>query len=386
MKNLLLLLCMLVWRGAIAQNFNYNQGGATTHNYYEEIPYEEVSGEMVIHVMVGGKARRFIFDTGAPVMLSDSLAGELKAKELRQDTLTDIVSNKFVMSIVSADIKIGKTTFAGIPAIKGFKGDIMKCWNPDGIVGSNLLRHSIVSFDKARRVIIITDQLSKLHLNARNKAKLTTSNDTQSSPILNIAVDTVDMQIEFDSGDSGFLRITDEIAQPLLQRKLCEVLDKGYGSGGMGMGGLQANAPKLKLLFTPFKIGGETFKQAICSSNATGIPGIGSELLNYGTLTLDYLHGDYYFDPLKSEVELDKKSWPVDFWVTDGKLTAAVVWDKLAAQIKPDEQIIAIDGTKYNNLSFCDMINNTFLDGKQTAVLTVKDAAGKLRKVTINYQ
>lgn len=372
---------------AAAQNFDYNRGGATTSHYYEEIPYEDVNGLLVIHVTVGGKSRRFIFDTGAPVMLSDSLASELKLKEIQADSVTDINYHKFLMSIASIDIKIGKTTFAGVPAIKGFKGDIMKCWNPDGIIGSNLVRHSIVSFNKVGHVIIITDDINKLKLSAQNKGKLGTNSDTQSSPILNIGVNNaVDMQIEFDSGDSGFLRITDDIAQPLLQRKLCEVLDKGYGAGGMGMGGLQGNAQKLKLLFTPFKIGDETFKQAICSTSITGIPGMGNQLLNYGTLTLDYLHGDYYFDPLKPEVELDKKSWPVDFWVKDGNLIAAVVWDKLAAQIKPEEQIVAIDGTKYGNLSFCDMINNTFLDGKETTVFTVKDAAGKLRQVTIKYE
>jgi hypothetical protein len=70
------------------------------------------------------------------------------------------------------EIKIGNTTFAGIPTLVNLP-DQLKCWHVDGIVGSNLLRNSIVVFDGQKHQIIITDQLDKLpFLNKKNSGIL----------------------------------------------------------------------------------------------------------------------------------------------------------------------------------------------------------------------
>ena len=386
MKNLLFSLLLFSSLGASAQKFTFNAGNALTKAYYEELPYEDLNGKLFITVEVGNKPRRFLFDTGAVCMVSEGLADEMNLTNIHTDDVIDVNATHFKMNVVKLDIKYGNTLFAGIPALRGLQGEVFKCWAIDGIIGSNILRNSLVRFNSTKHTIIITNQKDKLQLNSTNSGKLNIHTDGQSTPIMTIPFGkNATMAMEFDSGDNKLLRLTDGLVNQITKSKVYRVVGLGFGANNMGAMGLQKNAPKRRLLIPFFNLGGEQFSNALTDTNDSGIPGIGTELLKYGTLTLDYINQKYYFDPFAPAVKLDARGWPVALTIKNNQLVVGAVWNDLKGQANPGEQVIAVDGKDYSQIDLCDLVNKKpILDGKQTAVLTIKNIDGSIRKLTID--
>ncbi|MGY0036275.1 retropepsin-like aspartic protease [Pedobacter sp. NJ-S-72] len=279
--NLYLLLA--ICSGAYAQNLTYNQGGTSAKNYYEEIPYQTINGKMFIQVELNSKKHKFLFDTGAPVAIGPELVTELKARFLDEDTLSDVNGVTDTMGVVQIPkIKIGSIQFNHIPAIPAitFFPDFYKCWNIDGVIGSNILRNSIVSIDGIRHVIILTDQLEKLKLNDSYSSEMVTNTSYQSNPIIKVVLkDNITLNLGFDTGDNEFLRISEDIINQLPDSGVYQTLAKGYGANTIGGLGLQQSAEKYLLRFPEMKIGNSLFNNIIVETNKSGTSAIGSKII-----------------------------------------------------------------------------------------------------------
>ncbi|MBB5621010.1 hypothetical protein HDE69_002063 [Pedobacter cryoconitis] len=382
--NLCLLLAFCL--RANAQEFTYNQGGTSAKNYYEEIPYQTINGKMFIQVELHGKKHKFLFDTGAPVAISPQLVTLLKAKFLDEDTLSDVNGVTDTMGVVQIpQIKIGKVRFDHIPAITLFP-DFYRCWGIDGVIGSNILRNSIVSIDGKKQVIILTDQLEKLKLNDSYSSQMITNTSYQSNPIIKIQLkDNITVDLGFDTGDNEFLRISEELVSQLPDSGVYEILAKGYGANTIGGLGLQQSAEKYLLRLPQIKIGNGLFNNTIMETNKSGTSAIGSKILLYGIVTLDFIHSKFYFNSIKKDNEVREKQWPFVPTVINDRLAIGVVWDKYKNEVKPGQRIMAIDDVDYSNVTLCDMLNRPhILAGKETANITVKDEQGNLQKIQIS--
>lgn len=382
--NLFLLLAVCLQ--ANAQEFTYNQGGTTSSNYYEEIPYQTINGKMFIQVELRGKKHKFLFDTGAPVAISPELVKQLKAKFLDEDTLSDVNGVTDTMGVVQIpDIKIGKVQFNHIPAITLFP-DFYRCWGIDGVIGSNILRNSIVSINGTKQVIILTDQLEKLRLNDSYSSPMITNTSYQSNPVIKMVLkDNITIDLGFDTGDNEFLRISEDLVSQLPDSGAYEILAKGYGANTIGGLGLQQSAEKYLLRFPQIKIGNGMFNNTIVETNKSGTSAIGSKILKYGIVTLDFIHSRFYFNSINKDNEVREKQWPFVPTVINDRLAVGVVWDKYKNEVKPGQQILAIDEVDYSKVTLCDMLNRPhILAGKETAIITVKDEHGALKQIQIS--
>ena len=386
--KLLTCLLLLVSPACFAQTFTFNQGGTDSKNYYEEIPYENINGKIFLEGEIAGKKHRFLFDTGAPVAISKELAAELNAKVLHKDIIDDtFLHTDSVTTVELNDLKLGGLAFNHIPAITLFPA-FYSCYHIDGVIGSNLLRNMIVSIINSKHIIVFTDQKNKLNLKSKNSTELISKQGYQSDPQIKIVMkNKVTLTIPFDSGDNEFLRINDKMVASLKQYALFDTLAKGYGASTIGLMGLQTAADKYLFKVAFFNVGNGRFDNLIVESNKDAIPAIGSKLLEYGTVTLDFINSKFYFDANTAVNDLVEKQWPLRTTFADNKLIAGVIWQKAAGLVKQGEQIIAIDDTDYSNVTICDLVNNKPpFYGKDTAVLTLKDPQGNTRKVTINKE
>ncbi|QNK64151.1 clan AA aspartic protease [Pedobacter sp. PAMC26386] len=386
--KLIINLCLLLatCSGASAQEFTYNQGGTSAKNYYEEIPYQTINGKMFIQVELNGKKHKFLFDTGAPVAISPQLVKELNAQFLDEDTLADVNGVTDTMGVVQVnEIKLGHTKFSHIPAITLFP-DFYRCWNIDGVIGSNILRNSIVSIDGARKIIILTDQLKKIKLNDSYSSELITNTSYQSNPIIKVILkDNITINLGFDTGDNEFLRISEDLVSQLPDSGVYNILAKGYGANTIGGLGLQQSAEKYLLKFPVLKVGNGVFNNVIVETNKSGTSAIGSKILKYGIVTLDFIHNKFYFNSKQQNNEVKEKQWPFVPTVINDRLSIGVVWDKYKNEVEPGQQIITIDEVDYSKVTLCDMLNRPhILAGKEAANITLKDDRGNLRKIQIS--
>eukprot|EP01133_Synstelium_polycarpum_P011834 gene11834-13795_t len=390
MKRSSLLFSLLIFSTVtcFAQSFSYNLGGLQVSNYYEEIPYESINGKIFLQVEVAGKAHKFLFDTGAPCALSPELVSELNATIIHKDLVRDAVGDKDSLSAVLVDeIKIGNLRFMGIPAIDIFP-DFYRCWGIEGVIGSNLLRNSIVRIDASRHLIIFTDQPEKLNLNPKKAIPLITKTNYQSDPQIQIKLkDKVNLTLGFDTGDNTFLRMSEELMKRVSKLNVYQVLQQGYGSSTISVFGLQKNAEKYLIKIPFIQVGDARFNEVITSTDKGAIPAVGAKLLEYGIVTLDFIHGKFYFDPKQEKNEMFEKQWPIQPTVNGKKFIVGLVWDKMTDQIKAGEQILAIDDKDYSEINICNLMqNNPVLYGKEAAVLTLKDDKGSIRKVRISKE
>jgi predicted aspartyl protease len=387
MKLITFLLFLLPVAG-FSQGFTLNEGGPVEKNYYCEIPFEYVNGKMFLTGEIGGKKHRFLFDTGAPVAVSNELATEINAKTIHKIDIHDTYLHADSTNIVQLNgIKLGDITFNQIPAITLFP-DIYRCYGIDGVIGSNLLRSSIISIDNNRHLIIITDQKSKLDLKAKNSTDLIFKPGLQSDPQIKIVLkNKLTLTTPFDTGDNTFFRLNDKTVADLKQYALFDTLAKGYGASGMSLMGMQNAAPKYLFKVSFITVGNGKFNNLITESSKDAIPAIGCKLIEYGVVTLDFIHGKFYFDAYQPEVDLNEKQFAVKPIFADNKLVAGVVWEKAKDLVKQGEQILTIDGKDYSNVTLCDLLNNKLpLAGKENAVLTIKNAQGEIRKVNISRE
>ncbi|MBB6498666.1 retropepsin-like aspartic protease [Pedobacter cryoconitis] len=381
--NLVLLLaCYSVTN---AQVFTYNQGGTSAKDYYAEIPYQTINGKMFIQVELNGKKHKFLFDTGAPVAVSPALSAELKAPFVDEDTLSDVNGITDTIGVVKLkNIKLGSIMFTDIPAITLFP-DFYKCWNIDGVIGSNILRNSIVSINETKHLIILTDQLNKLALNDSYSSELTTDNSYQSNPMIKILLgNDITVDLGFDTGDNEFLRISEEITDELPATGIYNVLANGYGANTIGGLGLQQRAEKHLIRIGTIKLGNSEFTNVITETNKGGTSAIGSKILQYGIVTLDFIHSKFYFNSHHPKNEVKEKQWPFVPTVINDRLSIGVVWDKYKNEVKPGQQIVAIDDVDYSGVTLCDMLNRPHvLANKNTATISIKDDEGKIQKIKI---
>ncbi|KIO75417.1 hypothetical protein TH53_20810 [Pedobacter lusitanus] len=381
-----LCLLLIICSGVRSQDFTYNQGGTSAKNYYQEIPYQTINGKIFIEVELHNKKYKFLFDTGAPVAISPRLVTELKAKFLNEDSLSDVNGVMDTMGVVQVpQIKIGNIQFKHIPAITFFP-DFYKCWNIDGVIGSNILRNSIVSINEAKHIITLTDQLAKLKLSNNSGSELVTNTSYQSNPIISIVLkNDMILNLGFDTGDNEFLRISEEMINQLPDSGAYQILAKGYGANTIGGLGLQQSAEKYLLRFPEMKIGNSLFNNVIVETNKSGTSAIGSKILKYGVITLDFIHSKFYFNSTRKQNEIKEKQWPFVPTVINDRLAIGVVWDKYKNEVKPGQQIVAIDDIDYSKVTLCDMLNRPhILAGKESASITVKDDQGSLQKIQIN--
>ncbi|MDB5147010.1 MAG: hypothetical protein JWQ57_1030 [Mucilaginibacter sp.] len=386
MRYLIIILSLLVSVCCHAQ-INVNQGGTTAKNYYVEIPYQLVHGEIMINVEVGGKKHKFMFDTGAPTGISTALAEQLKAVTLGKFPVGDAGGRSDSVAFVRLDdLKIGNVSFSGIPAL-GKVPDFFDCIQAEGIIGSNLMRGSIVSLQSDRHMLIITDQSGKLKLD-KTHASTMTIDSLQSQLFITIKLCGASLTMPFDTGMDGFMTFEEQVMEMMKKGGLgqCfEVADKGFGAGMIGAFGLQPYTGKYLVKFPLLQIGDVHFENVYAETNKDVTPVIGSHILNYGNVTLDYINKQFYFDTRTTSNNLDEKHWPFGITVKDGKLVIALIWSRGKGLVQLGEQILSIDGKDYQNVDICTAFKmKSPLEEKTSATLVIKDVLGKKRTMQIS--
>jgi hypothetical protein len=387
MKHLISILLLLA-AGNLCLAQSMNQGGPAAKHFYQEIPYQQINGKIIIEIEIAGHIRKFLLDTGAPDIISDEIAAQLNITNAKQGTSEDAVGVKAASKTATVNsLKIGNITFNNVPASIGVP-TILACFGVEGIIGSNLLRNTIIQFNSKKHTVILTDDFARLPATPQNAIPLNLRVDKQSTPffVSNITAN-ITGDFFFDSGDNGFLALTNQYMDIFKKYNVFTIMATGYGGNVFSGNGHEQDDLKFRLKFPTLQIGKAVFTNVITETTTNNVGTgnrIGVQLLDHGTLTIDYLHKKLYFEPFTPQTDLIEKTWAVSPSFNDGKLIIGVVWNQLKGAINPGQQIIAIDDVSCEKVDFCDLITKkSLLNGKEHAVLTIKNEKGELFKLPI---
>lgn len=295
MKNIPAFVAFFLAFTGFAQNNTASQGEMTTKNVYLEIPLVNHK-EIEQAVSLNGKSFKFILDTGAPLAISREIQQQMNYPVLNSAGLKDANNKSDMIDIVMIDtLKIGGIAFANIPAlVLNFKSSPIACQHVEGLIGSNIARFLVVEFDLAHNKVILTDRRDKLALPALAAQPIHL--DDQSNAFFEVVHSTgLKDSVQFDSGMGRMYDMNTAKIDQLLAEHIAKPnsVFKGFGIAGQGILGNGYNEP-VNVIYSGIALGNNGIVDAQVRTTQAASR-MGRELLNYGTLTIDYPNSRYYF-------------------------------------------------------------------------------------------
>ena len=380
---------------ALAQRVNFNQGSINQRHYYQTVSYQEVKGLLLIPVTINGKTYNFLFDTGAVFAISDKLFQELNPPVIGQGEVSGSSGEKKEMRyFLLPKLCLQGITFINTPGVV-FHEDagLFECLGIDGIIGSNMLRKSVVHIDVQSKHIIITNSFRKLSLEKSTFQKMELSS-TQCSPFIKVVLQKGEKKashkVLFDSGQNNFFNMSMNVYKWLTSRTdIVNKIAESEGSFSSGIHGLYPKQNHLLLNIPSFVVNTMTFNDLIIPTTHDSNSRIGAKLFQYGKTTLDYKKKRFYFSPFDNvnTHNLSERPWAISLTIENDKRVVGIIWEKtLESQINLGDEALSINGIDIQSMNYCDLylleIDNLASGGKY--LLDIRDIiTGEIKQIAI---
>lgn len=348
-----------------AQRVKLNKGRPVSRSYFSQVTYREIQGKIVIPVEIEDKTYQFLFDTGAPNLITHELSQQISAKVLNRINVRDANDRSRKMEVVSIPlIGIGGVFFQDMPTLVNNPDSnfILDCFGVDGIIGSNMLRKSVVHLDSRKSLLSISNDLEnfEIPIEFQNGLKLTLS-DSQSSPYLWIVLEGEGKASEYVLFDTGMEGFYDMSVQNFEQLKALQVFDRtetGKGVKSIGLFDSSGTNTHYRVSLPKISIGNWDFTNVPTVTMDADRSRIGSELLDYGKVTLDYRNSKFYFEPYDNTRDLSEKALAFSPTIRDGEIIVGIVWEEgLSEYLSYGDRILNVNGIDISAMDPCEFIN-----------------------------
>ena len=377
-KTILLFTAIIIGARISAQSFSFNQGGFVETDYLIELPYQKIRGKIIVDVKIINQTSKFILDTGAPTAVSKELFKTCELDILSSEELSDVNHNKAEFIIAKIDeIKLGNSSITNLPAVVIEEKLITECFNVDGLIGSNLLRNSVIQFDDINSLIRISSNADYLDLSKAKESEIFI--DKQSSPVIEVQIgERASDMLLFDTGDDVLYTMANTSMKKLKKTKMFSKLATSKGATSYGINGLEKKSKNYRLSIPDLIIQGATIKNVVSETTNDNNSRIGCRLLQYGIFTIDFKNSKSYFEPFTKVMNSKELYWDVEVTFNDYNLVIGRIWSKEFKNISVGDRIISINGMNTERIAKCDYFLNSPLLEAQTATLVVKNSKGDL--------
>jgi Aspartyl protease len=386
LKSLLVLfLSTFITTVSFAQKGEFRNGNTVQKDFYDSIPFEYIKNKIIITVKVSGINKRFIFDTGAVLTLSEEMQEIMQYAKIGSVVVNDVNGKTSDAKIVRVKaLQIGSISFLDFASVvMDLKNSYpINCLACDGIIGSNVFKDCIVSIDLGRKLLIVTDNLQKLAVQKAWQSPV--SLNAIGKPYIQMNIGNgINFDGLFDSGSDKLMSISDKIFDRAVKKGAASILNEGFGVTSTGINGIAASEKKNRTLIKQVIFGEAAINNAITIESEKTNNAIGIQLAEYGNITLDYINKVFYFVPFKpvQEYKYQKTIGIKD--IPDKNFYAiGIVWSNTQAEklgLKTGFQILKINDQDFSVKSpthdclfaltdFCKnpAITLTYKDDKET--------------------
>lgn len=172
-KFIILLIILSIFSGCSYYNKErisrkYNKGTIVQNDFFYRIPFKYEHGFIMITVNIENDNYNFVFDTGAPTLISYELFEKLNYRKYNlPGSIRDSQGNIGHASYTDIpELNIGELTYKNISSliIDLRKNQVYDCRNIDGLFGANHMSKAIWAIDYEKQEIIVTNDLKNLNL------------------------------------------------------------------------------------------------------------------------------------------------------------------------------------------------------------------------------
>ena len=362
--------------GAIAPLF--------AQQYKAVIPYRIVGGKMIVEMSVNGKMRSFVFDTGGRTALTAPACEALQLTVTDSIKVTDVNSkdNYYRMTRIENLTTPDKgINFTNVPSLIINEVNGWKCFGTEGIIGSDLFAHMIITIDSEKQNITVTSAEKPSTVSLR---KMQGFVKNSSIPIVQMQITPVsNLPVLFDTGSPSLLSLKQSDFEQLKQEVSLDVLSEGYGEGNVGVGGQAAKASSYRVRIPLISLGPTKFRNIKTTTNTHPYTLLGVKLLEYGKVTIDYPRKRFYFESFQPENEINDQFHNFNLTVKEGDLLVSTVWSSTKGKVEVGDKVIKINGKPVRKYDFCESILTGIpeLKVKKQSKLTLRTASGEEKDI-----
>ena len=358
------LLILILFSSAIySQKINLSSVTIDQKNYYEELKFEVVLKKIIIPVTINNKTYKFLLDTGAPNIISNTVLKDLEIQNQKNISVSDANNKKQDMNMVGVkSIKINNLDFQNTVALVSDLDNhfLLKCYEIDGFIGSNLLQNSILKISLKDKKIIITDDIKKLKTTAKpTKLKLI---GAQKSPFiaLNVFGKNNEKGSEYallDTGMDGLYDISNRTNTIFQKENIVEKLATNSGASDVGLFGVNVSKEQQLIKVNTVEINQTTFENIVTTTTDDNNSRIGLDLLKYGDVIIDFKSKKFYFEAEK-KIDLNDKHPIVSLSFDENKkIIIGHVWNNdYLDKIQFGDEVIRLDNYNFREMNVCDIL------------------------------
>lgn len=353
----------------------------------QTIHFHTLSGDITVTVEINGKTFTFIFDTGAPTVISDDLAKELNLAKGKTFQIGDGTGQtKPIDGYTIKEMKVGSVTFENTGCLVNNLDNINKiaCTKIDGILGVNLMHECYWKINMRDSTINLSSNLPPLPAGV---TPMTFNEDFTGSPYFQLQYGDSTMPVELDYGSNSCLTITDTSVAN--RKKQSHPFAVGYGTTAFTfMQGMQGR--EYMGIADSIKINGIVFRNKLVNLSAQRrVSDVGAAFMkNYETI-IDWKQHQIYMNPLSNEIDTSiSRSFGLKFVPDSGKLRVVFLWTTSQAEkdgIRIGDVITSVNGINTVDITkdkYCEIVNK--MKQSNTLNLSFSSAIGDNRNIVLN--
>ncbi len=357
----------------------FKAGEVAQESFYQVIGFEERKGYVILKAEIRGETREFILDTGAPNLISKSLADELGLLTVSTGMAVDSKGQVADLEIVSIDtIKLGGLSFSNTSAMVFDLDSIteLHCLGVDGLIGANLMRHAIWDINYKEKKITLTDDMGKLD-DTGSGLVVDFSTSIQGTPYVHAKVNDIKLKnIMFDLGSGGSISVPYNAYLKLVESESPQSI-KGYGSSSYGIFGWCFDTSYSSMV-RELQFGQMPIDSIVINSDKNDRSGaiLGTRVLRNYHFIIDWQSKQIIFRNKESYTK-NIRSFGFSYGLQDDELYVLFVYDGSSAGkagLKAGTQILELNGRNVEQLlidEYCSLTSKK-LQG-DTLYLTVKE-------------
>lgn len=347
----------------------YNRGKADLKNKVEKVRMNFEYDLPLVEVNINDKIFRFVFDTGAPTIISSEIYKLINAKVKFESHISDSqnVQQKQIFTEIP-EMKVDGITFKKIGAVVvDFKGSEFGCLKIDGILGANQMSKLFWRINYSENLLEATKDLSNFKLDSYETV-FSFKTMPQKTPKIKTRILDEILDLTFDTGSIGALDISHFNYDSKNNKEHIEI----YGITSVGAFGV--NKPETAYYFKPEKvlIGKSEFKNEIVLTDASST--LGNKFLKKFSFVMDWKNSKIYLHKIKdTPSQLD--SFGFGYRFINDKAKVVLLFSDQDVPLKFNDEILSINEVSFENLNpdmVCSYLMHRIEEGVDAIDIKVK--------------
>lgn len=367
-KNLMLFfICYITTVSAQGKRF-FESGEAVLKNPVEKINLTFANELPLIKVSINGKPYQFLFDTGAPTVISNAVYSELNLKEKHKRNVGDSQKNKQEQVFtVLPEMTVDQIVFKNIGAVVvDLEGPEFGCLQIDGIIGANQMAKLFWRINYSENLLEATTDLKQFSTEGYETV-FSFKPKPQKTPMIESQILDKKINLTFDTGFTGSIKISQNNYDPKNGKvKFVET----YGVNSVGAFGTGKPLSSYHFRANELMLAGNKFENEIIMTGNSSL--VGNEFLKKFKFIIDWENNKVYLHRIKSS-PAKMESFGFAYRFIDFKAKVVLVFQGNDIPVKIDDEILSINDTSFENLnqeSSCQYLLNRV--EKSTDSITVK--------------